>query len=53
MLGVTRDQGDQNTLGFLYDIGCNVEKGILKVRHPRAFHFNHCIYIMMSLGLCT
>lgn len=32
ILDLTADrQGGANTLGILYDIGCNVEKGILKV----------------------
>lgn len=32
MLRMTEERGlGENNLGFLYDIGCNIEKGIIKV----------------------
>lgn len=34
---VAEVRGDRNRVGFLYDIGCNVEKGILKVSIPLNF----------------
>jgi hypothetical protein len=30
----TRQPGNERILGFLYDIGCNIEKGIIRVSFP-------------------
>jgi hypothetical protein len=34
LLGKTRQLENERKIGFLYDIGCNIEKGIIQVSFP-------------------
>lgn len=37
-VGGEEDRHDKNKLGILYDIGCNIEKGIKKVSFVNFIH---------------